>query len=196
MTLVEPFKSKIILDNNIITIPGRKNWLLSIFLGFWLLSWMIGEVFVGYQLFNLSGGATSFSEKAPSLTLTFFMLVWFVCWTIGGLAVWYIFLWIGFGRERISRVDQYLRHEMDFLIYTRKRDYELNHIRNIRAEALVYNPASFAQRPSHLFLFFGIGGGVLAFDYGDGIVHMGAKSKLDEQKILFELIKKLFPDKV
>lgn len=196
MAFVVPYKTKISIEDNTISIPGERNWILSIFFGCWLIGWAVGEAFVLTLLMGPKIGILAANETIAHLNVESFLFVWLVCWTIGGVAVWYVFLWVSFGKERISKRNNLLCHELDFLFYTRKREYDLNHISNIKAEALRYNPASFTQRPSHLFLFFGIGGGVISFDYGDGHMYVGAKAKIEEQKVLLEFMRKLFPDQM
>jgi len=50
MALVKVETSRIKIDDNsdhvIITIPSRKNWFLFLFLSFWLIGWVVGEVTV------------------------------------------------------------------------------------------------------------------------------------------------------
>ncbi|MGB9593008.1 MAG: hypothetical protein ACPL7R_02580, partial [Anaerolineae bacterium] len=54
-----------------ITIPARRNWLLVLFLGFWLGGWATGEVVVGALL--LRGQTPDVGEGAGMLFMAFWL---------------------------------------------------------------------------------------------------------------------------
>jgi hypothetical protein len=143
-----------------ITVPSKRNWLLTIFLGFWLCGWAIGEVVVPTQFF---------SEGMPPEALLF-TIVWLCLWTIGGAFALYAFLWSLVGRERIIAGPNFISIKREILSWGRSREYELTHVRNLRVAPAHYNP--FDLRSG--LQFWGIGGGTVSFDHGSATVRFGA----------------------
>ncbi len=79
-----------------ISIPSRKSWLQSLFLGFWLIGWAFGEISVLGVFFGGSG------FSGPSL----FLIAWLGMWTVGGGWAIYTLLWQLSGREIIAITNQ------------------------------------------------------------------------------------------
>lgn len=73
-----------------IIIPARRHLVVLLFLGVWLVGWLMGEVSAIGQV--LSGRSTG-SEG--------FLLFWLLFWTAGGGFAGYLWLWMLVGKERI-----------------------------------------------------------------------------------------------
>ncbi|HEX7512218.1 MAG TPA: hypothetical protein VF464_02505, partial [Candidatus Methylomirabilis sp.] len=75
-----------------IIIPAGRNLFAVVFLGVWLVGWLVGEVTAIAGL----AGITSAGNVAADL----FLLVWLTFWTIGGCFAAYTWLWMLAGKER------------------------------------------------------------------------------------------------
>jgi hypothetical protein len=95
LAIVAPAKPKASVNDTPegleILIPARRNWFVTIFLGFWLCGWAMGEFMVPATFFTQGGD--------PGAIL--FTAVWLAVWTVGGVFALYIFWWSLVGRERI-----------------------------------------------------------------------------------------------
>ena len=143
-----------------ISIPARKNPFAIVFLPVWSVGWAFGEVFAVRTLL-----ATPAGSSAPIL----FMVVWLTAWTLGGGFCIYTLLWLLFGREVIVLRPDALVIRRLVLGVGRSREYDLTEVRNLRVATFPYNPFDFRSG----LQFWGITGGVVAFDYGAGTVRFG-----------------------
>ena len=104
-----------------IIIPAKKNYFLIFFLAFWLAGWAFGEVTAIGEIINTE-------SKAPTL----FMVAWLGGWTVGGGFALFAWLWNVKGKE-IVRVDgMELKYKRDFVLFSRSKEYEIAHIKNLR----------------------------------------------------------------
>lgn len=171
-----------------LTIPARRNWFLLAFLSLWLCGWVVGEFAVLGGL--LAGSAGWFAlegglEAGKSVSL--FLVVWLIGWTVGGcfaLAVW---LYQLKGREIVQRDGPYLRHVRDFRIYRRSQEYLLEHVKNLRMGGSAGNLFDLMS-PGRALEFWGIGGGLICFDYGSRTIRMGAGLEEAEAQPLIGLL--------
>jgi hypothetical protein len=179
LAVVSPAKPKATIEESShgleIVIPARRNWFITLFLGLWLCGWAMGEVMVP---------ATFFAQDAdPGAKL--FVAVWFVAWTLGGGFALYVFFWSLVGRERILLTPSTLSIRRELFGLGRLREYELTHIRDLRASPSTYNPFDFRSG----LQFWGIGGGVIAFDHGAATVRFGAALEEGEANTIIERIR-------
>ena len=150
-----------------IDIPLPRNWLLLLFVPVWLIGWAMGLISVG------SGVVAALAQGRMS---GLFLIAWLVLWLAGGVFISYAWLLNLIGREvvRIDRSKLVLRSEIGGL--GRSREFDLTHVRDLRATPAPFNPRDFKST----FQFWGIGGGSIAFDYGAKTERFGAG--LDEAK--------------
>ncbi len=147
-----------------IIIPAKKNWFLILFSGFWMIGWAFGEVFVLLQL--VTGETPLFANL--------FLLAWLGAWTVAGAFIGYSWLWMIFGFERVLLRPGTLLIKRDLFGFGRNREHDLSHVKNLRVAPLIFNPFDFTSA----LQFWGIGGGIVAFDYGAKTFRFGAS--LDE----------------
>ena len=143
-----------------IVIPAKRNIFIILFLAAWLVGWAAGEVMV----------PTSFFKKNMPLGGQIFTIAWLVGWTVGGLFAIYIWLWTLVGKEVVLIDGITLAIRRDILGYGRFKEYELSHLRNLRASPASFNMWNF----SGALQFWGLGGGIIAFDYGARTYRFGA----------------------
>lgn len=179
LAVVEPAKPKAIVADTShgleIVIPAKRNWFLTIFLGFWLCGWAMGEIMVPLAFFSgdLDHAALVFTA------------VWLVMWTVGGGFAIYIFLWSLAGRERVLISPAILSVKRELFGFGRVREYELAHVSDLRSAPSTYNPFDFRSG----LQFWGIGGGTVAFDHGASTVRFGASLEEGEAKSLVETLR-------
>ncbi|MEO8306956.1 MAG: hypothetical protein ABI616_02825 [Pseudomonadota bacterium] len=142
------------------TIPSRKHWFLILFLGAWLCGWFVGEIMVPLTFFDERSGAP----------VRLFSITWLAAWTIGGVAAIYTFAWSLAGREIVTLDQSCLSIKKELFRIGRLKEYALEHVTNLRAAPAPYNP----RDPRSALQFWGVGGGLAAFDYGSATVRFGA----------------------
>jgi hypothetical protein len=118
-----------------------------------------------------------FSETADPGAAAF-AVVWFAMWTLGGGFALYVFLWSLVGRERVLLSSSRLAIKRDLLGFGRLREYELAHVGDLRVSAPTFGYFDFRAG----LQFWGIGGGVIAFDHGAATVRFGAALEEGEAK--------------
>ncbi len=173
-----PSRRSIVLDspNGLeIIIPARKNFFTIAFVGFWLIGWGCGEVFAIRQLF--------FVEKGPNFP-GLFLMAWLGAWTVGGGFAIFAWLWTVAGKERIILKPGTLSIKREVVGFGRNREYDLSHVSNVRISPQSYNPFDFSSGMK----FWGIGGGLIAFDYGAKTFRFGTSvDESEAQDIVKEL---------
>ena len=122
-----------------------------LFLTAWLAGWAFGETFAIRELFSSEG-------DAPKL----FLGAWLVMWTVGGGVACYTWLWMARGLEIILLRGDVLALRREVLGVGRTREFDLSHVTNLRVAPATWNPTDW----SSAMQFWGIGGGLVAFDYG------------------------------
>lgn len=179
MAIVSPAEPKASIEENPrgleVVIPARRNGFITLFLGFWLCGWAIGEVVV----------PAAFFARDVDVGAKFFVAVWLAAWTVGGGFVLYVFFWSLVGRERVLLTSSTLSIERELFGMGRLREYELRHISDLRTAPSTYNPFDFRSG----LQFWGLGGGVIAFDYGAATVRFGAALEEGEAKTIVERLR-------
>jgi hypothetical protein len=143
----------------LITIPAMKNWFLILFLGFWLIGWLCGEVTVIFILIrgHLAHGANLKGSLPVAASL--FMLVWLSGWTLGGGFALLTWLWNFAGVELIVLGPSTLATKREVLGIGPPKEYDLQSIGNLRVSVGMSN----FNNPMSQFQT--MGGGTIAFDY-------------------------------
>lgn len=172
-----------------IVVPAPRIWLVIVFLGFWLVGWVTGEVFAARQLFG---------PGPPAARL--FLLVWLAGWTLGGGAALGACLWMLVGHERVRlRPDTLVIQREAFGLGPRKA-YALERIRDLRAVELpplselrlpqgdhVPQPVT-AETAGAALRIVGIGGPGITFRYDGKPVRFGlALDPLEAHQVVSQL---------
>ena len=160
-----------------ITTPARKNSLLMGVQTLWLTLWAGGVAVVVNAL--LRG-----EIKEVGFFVVFFLLSWLAGWSLGGGLALYGLLWMAFGTEKIVANPEELTITRSIGSYQRLRRYEVAKIRSLRIVEPNQGMTDFllSLRP------FGIGNGLLTFDYGATVVTFAEGSdRAPAQRLLAEL---------
>jgi hypothetical protein len=164
MARKQPPASRIIITDTQeglrVVIPYRRSWFVSGFLGFWISGWAVAEVMVPAQF--LKGNAPA---EGASL-----MYAWLAVWTVGGLLAIYAWLWQVIGKEIVTVHGQTFTTRRDIGGFGFDKVYDLVQMRNLRVEPAGFHPLDV----SAALQLWGIGGGVIAFDYGARTYRFGA----------------------
>lgn len=160
-----------------ITIPAKKNYFLILFLAFWLVGWVFGEVVVLTQIFNPE-------SDSPKL----FMLAWLGGWTVGGAFAIYVWLWNIKGKEIINISSTELQHIRRLPIFQRSKEYDLSSVSRMRVQAQG-NPIFGFHNGME---FWGISGGSIVFDYGHSTHKFGAQIDEAEADHIVSTIKQQY----
>jgi len=135
-----------------IEIPVKRNWFILLFLSFWLCGWVLGEIMVPVMFFSKE------TQGPPML----FAIAWLGMWTIGGGFAILIWLWQINGKEIIRFTHNSLIKRKALFSFGRNKEFGLDYVKNLRISPQSYNPFDF----SSALQFWGMGGGIIAFDYG------------------------------
>lgn len=176
MAVIEPAKPKAVVAETPsgleITVPAKRNWFITLFLGFWLCGWAMGEIMVPAQFFS--------PDLPPEIML--FTAAWLAAWTLGGGFAIYVFLWSLVGKERILLSPSHLSIKRDLLGWGRQREYELVHVHHLRVAPSHHNLFDFRSS----LQFWGIGGGLIAFDHGSATIRFGASLEEAEGQLIVD----------
>ena len=182
MAKIHPHQSRISITDTSqglrIVIPYSRSWFVIFFLGFWICGWAVAEYMVSSQF--LKGDAPPEGEL--------FMLAWFGVWTIGGLVAIYALLWQVMGKEIVTVYGQMFRTRHDIGGFGFNKDYDLVQMRDLRTTPVGFNPLDLSSS----LQLWGIGGGVIAFDYGARTIRFGAGLEEGEAKEIVTAIKQRY----
>jgi hypothetical protein len=153
-----------------IVIPAKRNVFLILFLSVWLVGWAVGEVTVPMTFFKCN-------TQASALMFT---AVWLVFWTIGGAFAIYVWLWNLAGKERVTINNVSLIVKHDLFSYGREKEYEVSYISNLRVSPQPFSPFNFSAS----LQFWGVGGNVIAFDYGAKTYRFGSLDEAEAAQII------------
>ena len=142
-----------------VLIPAKRNWFIILFMGFWLCMWAVGEFMVPIQF--LKG-------EIPGITVMF-ILAWLGAWTVGGAFAIYLWLWNLMGRQIITMHGHTLTTRRDIGGYGYDKEYDVSQVRDLRVSAMKLNAWDYSAS----LQFFGLGGGLVAFDYGAKTYRLG-----------------------
>ena len=159
-----------------IAIPCSRSWSVIFFLGLWICSWAVAEVMIPAQFLN--GNAPSEGESM--------MFAWLGVWTVGGLLAIYAWLWQVMGKEIVTVHGQRFTIRRDIGGFGFDKEYDLQQMRDLRVVPAGFHPLDV----SAALQLWGIGGGVIAFDYGARTSRFGAGLDESEAQRVVTAIKK------
>ncbi len=155
-----------------VSIPVRKNWFVIAFFSFWMCGWLFGVFASSGILFGGLGGLFD--------GVSLFSAVWLMGWTLGGLFVLRMLLWMAIGREVATIQNGTITIEYQNLILKGPKTYSLSDARNFRVSDVDSSYSVFGTGFS-----WGSNGrrsiiqpGVIRFDYGMNTIKFG--SGIDE----------------
>jgi hypothetical protein len=161
-----------------IVIPYRRSWFVICILGFWICGWAVGEVMVSRQFLN--------GDAPPGGEL--FMLAWLGVWTVSGAFAIYAWLWQVMGKEIVTVHGQTFTARRDIGGFGFDKEYNLAQMRDLRIVQVGFNPLDVSSS----LQLWGVGGGVIAFDYGAKTYRFGIGLDEAEAKQSVTAIKKRF----
>ena len=168
----------------VIGIPPKRNLFIVGFLTLWLCGWAFGEVTASTGLFT-----TLWKGPGPG---TAFLLVWLCAWTVGGAFAIYTWLWQVKGREVVTASPTALSIKREVFGLGPTRHYDASQVHRLRLAPISFNSADFRSGMA----FWGIGGGVLAFDYGFKTYRFGAGVDEAEAAAILQTIAARLPRSV
>lgn len=142
-----------------IIIPCGRSLFVICLLGFWICCWAVAEVLVPAQFLHSD-------EPSEGRSL---MLAWLAVWTVGGVVAIYAWLWQVMGKEIVTVQGQTFTTRRDIGGFGFDKEYNLLQISNLRAEPVGFSPLNVTSA----LQLWGIGGGVIAFDYGARTYQLG-----------------------
>lgn len=164
MAKTQPSVSRVLITDTSkdlrIVIPCGRSLFVICFLGFWICCWAVAEIMVPAQFLN---------SDAPSESMSL-MVAWLAVWTVGGVVAIYAWLWQVMGKEMVIVHGQTFTTRRDIGGFGFDKEYNLVQLRNLRTEPVVFSPLN----ASAALQLWGIGGGVIAFDYGARTYRLGA----------------------
>ena len=160
-----------------IVIPAKRNLLVIVLLGAWLVVWFLGETTALAEA--VKGGI----GRMPPI-----LVFWLLLWTAGGLAVLYIWLWALAGKERILVGASTLRMKRDILGFGRTRAYELRKIDRLQ----VVPQAVGSQNRDIAFRFSGLVGGAIEFEYERRAIRFGFSLDEAEARTVVERMRQRY----
>ena len=128
--------------------------------------------------------------KSGSAVPGIFGLVWLTIWTIGGTFAIFTFLWQIFGREEIEVASYSITLNQVVLFFQRSKEYASEYIKDLRTSPMGINEM---HNWSRSLAFYGIGGGIIVFDYGAGTIRLGGGIDEAEGKQIIAEIQQKYP---
>lgn len=182
MAKIQPADSRISITDTTqglrIVVPCRRSWFVICFLGFWICGWAVGEVMVTRQFLN--------GDAPPGGEL--FMFAWLGVWTVGGVFAIYAWLWQVMGKEIVTVQGQSFKTRRDIGGFGFDMEYNLVQMRDLHVRQPGFSPIDLSSS----LQLWGIGGGVIVFDYGARTVRFGAGLDEAEAKQIVTAIKQRY----
>jgi hypothetical protein len=154
-------------DGLLITIPSKKNWFLILFLGFWLMGWLFGEVAAIHQVIRGHSSHWATAKENGPIGLNVFLIGWLGAWTVGGGVAIITWLWNLVGVEKVLLGPSTLMTQREVLGVGPRREFELPSVSKLRVN-MGFSNISFRISPMP-----SVNGGMIAFDYGSKTFHFG-----------------------
>lgn len=161
-----------------IVIPNRRSWFVIGVLAFWVCAWGVGEVMGSTALFK--GGVPPGEEGL--------MLAWLGVWTISGLAALVALQWQVMGKEIVTVQGETLHTQREGGGIGFRKEYDVPQMANLRVEQPKFSPFDVSAS----FQLWGVGGGVIAFEYGAKTRRFGAGLDEAEAKQVVDALKRRF----
>jgi hypothetical protein len=166
-------------DGYRMTIAVKKFWPFVIFWGLWLVIWLVSIVAVGVAMFDSS-------QDRPPIPVA--ILALFGMAILGG-AISCVWLWMAFGKEVVTVSNGSLvlsKDVLGFSGFARTRRFDVAQMQNLRSSGLF---GSF-RNWSGMLKFYGINGGVVAFESGGKTYRFGIQLEEDEAR---QVVQDLLP---
>lgn len=139
-----------------VEIPARRRWGLWVHLTVFLAIWVVGEV---APLLSFLRGDTG---SPPAV----FLVVWFIFWTGAGAYVLYVWAWHLGGQEIIELDDRTLTKKRELFGLGIQKKFNVAEITNFRILPQSLPMRDTEERVSAMMAeFWGLRGGIMAFDY-------------------------------
>jgi hypothetical protein len=175
----ERISSSTTSDGYRMTIAVKKHWPFVIFWGLWVVIWFLGIVTFGVAM-------SESSQDRPPIPLAMLMLFGMAVVGGGVLCLW---LWQTFGKEVVTVANGSVslgKNVLGFSGFARTRRFDIAQVQNLRASGLF---GSF-QNWSGMLKFYGINGGVVAFESGGKTYRFGIQLEEDEAR---QVVQDLLP---
>lgn len=117
-----------------------------------------------------------------------FILAWLGVWTVGGLFAMYAWSWQVIGKEILTVHGQTCTTRRDIAGVGFDKKYHLVEIRDLRVQLPGFAPIDMSSS----LQLWGVGGGVIAFDYGARTYRFGAGLDEAEAKQVVTAIKQRY----
>jgi len=169
--------SREIADGLEFHLPARRHLGIVIGLGLWLLGWGVGGIVIIVAAVNPAP-----NQEAPPL---FVALIWFAF----GAVPTYVWFWMLKGREIVGVTSSSLAVKRALFGWGREKQYDPAQVRALRVSPQTFTPWDFSFGLS----FWGLSGGVIAFDYGYKTFRFGGGIDEAEARHIVERILQRFP---
>ncbi len=116
-------------------------------------------------------------------------MIWLSMWTLGGGFATYALLWQLRGCEVITVSPTALEIKRDLFGFGQAKRYDVSEIRDLRFAPPAFTPFDFRSSMA----FWGLGSGVLAFDYGYKTFRYGAGIDEAEARLILQKIVSRLP---
>ena len=102
----------------------------------------------------------------------------------------YTFLWQLVGREEIEITSSSITLSQVVLFFRRPKEYANEYIKDLRTSPMGMNEM---YKWSRSLAFYGVGGGIIVFDYGAGTIRLGSGIDEAEGKQIIVEIQQKYP---
>ncbi|MFK7907825.1 MAG: hypothetical protein AB8B69_22025 [Chitinophagales bacterium] len=160
-----------------VTVPSLTNWFVLLFGTAWLGGWITGFDGVSNLLFS--------NDSDPN-GIEWFLMLWLVLWTIGGIFVIGLLLWGYFGKETFLITKNQVKFNKTIFGIGIKKVLNMQEIKNIRFNEIKVN----WRDKRHSLHYWGAGEGKIKFDYGMKTYSFGLGLDDAEANYLVDLLKK------
>jgi hypothetical protein len=151
----------------LITIPSKKNWFLILFLGFWLMGWLFGEVAALHQVIRGHSSHWATAKENGPIGLNVFLIGWLGAWTVGGGIAIVTWLWNLVGVEKVLLGPSTLMTRREVLGVGPRKEFALPSVSRLRTN-MGFSNTVYRMSPLQM-----VSGGMIAFDYGAQTFHFG-----------------------
>lgn len=158
-----------------IVIPARRNLAAVLFLGLWLIGWLMGAL-------------DAVARIGRDLTSDPVLFIWLVVWLVGGSVAGFFWLWMLVGKERILMGSGTLSIKRDVAGLGFARRYGLSRIRNLRVMLRPTGPRDFGATARAI----GLTGGAIAFECEGKTIRFGASLDEVEARAIVERMKQRY----
>jgi hypothetical protein len=163
-------------DGLTFVVPAPRVWFAMVFLPLWIAGWCAGEFFALRTLVT---------AKGPELM---FLIVWLTGWTVGGTFAIFTWIWMLAGKERVVLKTGVIAHRYELFGLSVGKEYDLSQVRNLRVSPQPLNPWGGGSG----LRTWGIGGGLVAFDYGARTIRVAGSIDESEGNMIVQRIKARF----